>query len=178
MLACIGLYGIMAYDVIRRTHEIGVRMALGDERRTVVWLVLRNGLLLALFGIVLGIPAALAATRLVSNQLFGVNGTDPLTIISAGMILLAVAGLLATCRRAGQRELTRWLHCTMTDRKSFIRNDCEVRCKGRRPEKVVVVCMPRLIPPLPTILLGHLVRRSTTKSRYPLRQSQLPEDRA
>jgi len=93
LLACIGLYGISSYTVTRRTNEIGIRLALGAQSQHVLWLVLRDVLGLVLTGIAIGIPTAVAATRLVSSQLFGVKGADPLTIFSVSIILLAVAAL-------------------------------------------------------------------------------------
>jgi predicted permease len=91
MLAVIGLYGVMAYTVARRTREIGVRMALGAVPGDVVWLVMREVLLLVGSGIVLGLLAAWALGRLISNQLYGVTATDPLTIAGAAALLLLVA---------------------------------------------------------------------------------------
>jgi ABC-type antimicrobial peptide transport system permease subunit len=94
VLACIGLYGVMAYNVARRTNEIGIRMALGAERRDVLWMVLRQTLVWIASGIAIAIPVALAASRLISSQLYGVKPTDPLTIIIAAVVIAAV-GLLA-----------------------------------------------------------------------------------
>ena len=90
-LACIGLYGIMSYGVARRTHEIGIRMALGAEARDVLWLVMRETLLLVLIGIVIGLPTALAATQLISSMLFGLTATDPVTISLATIFMIGVA---------------------------------------------------------------------------------------
>jgi len=94
LLATIGLYGVMAYTVARRTREIGVRMALGAVPADVVWLVMREVLTLVGSGVVLGLIASVAATRLVATQLYGITPTDPVTIVSATAILIAV-GLLA-----------------------------------------------------------------------------------
>lgn len=93
LLSCLGLYGILSYTVARRTNEIGIRMALGADRRDVLWLVLRDALRLVLLGVALGIPAALAAARLVSSQLFGISAADPLTLGLAALVLLAVAAV-------------------------------------------------------------------------------------
>jgi predicted permease len=91
LLACIGLYGVMSYDVERRTREIGVRMALGAQRRDVVGLALRQTMLLVAIGVVIGLSAALATTRLITSLLYGLNPNDPLTITLAGLLLLTVA---------------------------------------------------------------------------------------
>jgi predicted permease len=93
LLACIGLYGVMAYDVARRTHEIGIRMALGASARRVVQLVLRETLWLVGIGIVIGLGATWAATRWVASLLFGLQPHDPLTIGLAVLVLLAVAAV-------------------------------------------------------------------------------------
>ncbi|HEV2668205.1 MAG TPA: FtsX-like permease family protein, partial [Blastocatellia bacterium] len=93
LLSCLGLYGILSYTVARRTSEIGVRMALGTDRRDVLRLVLRDALRLVLFGIAIGIPAALAASRLISNQLFGIRSADPVAIGLATLALLVVAAV-------------------------------------------------------------------------------------
>ncbi|HXG90425.1 MAG TPA: ABC transporter permease [Vicinamibacterales bacterium] len=94
VLAAIGLYGVMSYTVSRRTREIGIRIALGAERKTVVWLVLREVAMLTVVGIGLGVPGALALSRLVRSQLFGIEPSDPLTLAIAAVTLAAV-GLLA-----------------------------------------------------------------------------------
>ena len=94
LLATIGLYGVMAYTVARRTREIGVRMALGAVPGNVVWLVMREVLWLVGAGVALGLLASLGATRLVATQLFGIAPNDPATIAGATAILVTV-GLLA-----------------------------------------------------------------------------------
>jgi len=93
LLASIGLYGVMAYSVARRTHDIGIRMALGAARRDVLWFVLRQALLLVAIGILAGIPLTYALARLVSSLLYGLSPTDPLTLWLAVVALSAVAGL-------------------------------------------------------------------------------------
>ena len=90
-LASVGLYGVMAYAVARRTSEIGVRMALGARSADVRWMVLREALLLVLAGVAIGVPAALAASRLIASMLFGLTRWDPLTISAATLVLVAVA---------------------------------------------------------------------------------------
>ena len=93
VLACVGLYGVMAYGVARRTNEIGLRMALGAERGRVLWMVLGETWWLMAAGVCIGLPLALAACRLVSSMLFGLKPADPLTIATATLILVAVAAL-------------------------------------------------------------------------------------
>jgi len=93
LLSCLGLYGILSYTVARRTSEIGVRMALGADRRDVLWLVLRDALRLVLVGAALGVPAALAAARLVASQLFGISAADPGAVVAATLALLVVAAV-------------------------------------------------------------------------------------
>jgi ABC-type antimicrobial peptide transport system permease subunit len=90
LLACVGLYGVMAYTVVRRTTEIGVRMALGAQQGDVVWMVMRETLALVSLGVVIGLPAALLATRLITSMLFGLTPTDPATILSATLLLTVV----------------------------------------------------------------------------------------
>ena len=94
LLSCVGLYGIMAHAVVRRTNEIGIRMALGAERRDIIWMVLKESLMLVAVGLAVGLPASWAAGQLVSSQLFGLNSTDPLTLLTA-VALLSVVGALA-----------------------------------------------------------------------------------
>jgi predicted permease len=91
ILACIGIYGIMAYNVARRTSEIGVRMALGARTRQVLFMILRESSWLAVFGIAAGLAAALGLTRFVGSMLYGLKPSDPATLIAATLILLAVA---------------------------------------------------------------------------------------
>src|SRR5207237_80824 len=93
LLACIGLYGVLSYAVARRTNEIGIRMALGAQRGHVLWLVLREAFALVLFGVVIGLGAALAGTRTASALLFQLKPNDPLTIALATVLLLLVATL-------------------------------------------------------------------------------------
>jgi predicted permease len=92
-LSCIGIYGLMSYVVTRRTNEIGIRMALGAERSQVLWLVMRESLWLVALGIAIGVPVALAGNRLVSSMLFGLQASDPLSLLAGVGVLLVVAGL-------------------------------------------------------------------------------------
>lgn len=92
-LAAVGIFGVMSHAAARRTHEIGIRMALGADRLGVVRLILLRGLGLATVGLVAGIAAAIGATRLLSSLLFGVTPTDPMTFSLATTLLLAVAGV-------------------------------------------------------------------------------------
>jgi ABC-type antimicrobial peptide transport system permease subunit len=91
LLAAIGLYGILAYSVNQRTHEIGIRMALGAQRSAVLRMMLKQGMTLVLIGLVLGLAASFAATRIVASYLFGITPTDPVTFISAPLLMLIVA---------------------------------------------------------------------------------------
>ena len=93
-MACVGLYGTMLYSVARRTSEIGIRMALGARRATVLWMVLREVLTLAAIGLAISVPMALAASKLVESFLYGMKRNDPPTVIAA-VLTMAGAMLLA-----------------------------------------------------------------------------------
>ncbi|HEY4219367.1 MAG TPA: ABC transporter permease [Gemmatimonadaceae bacterium] len=93
VLGALGIYGVLAYLVTQRTREIGVRLALGAQRRNVLTMVLGSGLRLAAIGVVIGIAGALALTRLMSGVLYGVSATDPLTFGMVGLVLLGVAAI-------------------------------------------------------------------------------------
>jgi predicted permease len=93
VLACIGLFGLMSYNVARRTNEIGIRMALGAQRRTVVGMVLGESMLLVGFGVAVGLAAALWAGRFVKTVLYGLSANDPLTIAAAVTLITTVAAL-------------------------------------------------------------------------------------
>ena len=91
LLSGIGLYGLLAYAVTRRTQEIGVRMALGAERASVRWLIVKQSLVLVGLGLALGIPAALMGTRLVESMLFGLTPRDPMTIAGAVAVMIGAS---------------------------------------------------------------------------------------
>ncbi len=95
LLTSIGLYGVMTYNVARRTHEIGIRMALGAQNREVQWMILKESLLLLGIGVVVGVPVTMAATRLVGAQLFGLTTSDPATFVTAVIAISAVVVLAA-----------------------------------------------------------------------------------
>jgi macrolide transport system ATP-binding/permease protein len=104
LTACVGLYGTMSYSVARQTGEIGIRMALGARRGTVIWMVLRRVLLLAAVGLAISVPAALSASHLVKSFLFETQPNDPGTLAVACVVLLSAAILAgyAPARRASR----------------------------------------------------------------------------
>jgi ABC-type antimicrobial peptide transport system permease subunit len=91
LLACIGLYGVLSYNVARRTSEIGLRMALGAQKKDILRMILREALLVSAIGAAAGLGAALAATQILQSMLYGITAHDPLTLAGAAGILLAVA---------------------------------------------------------------------------------------
>jgi len=108
LLAGVGLYGVMAYAVTQRTGEIGIRVALGADRRRVLCMVLREGLTLIGAGILVGIPLSLASTRLATSLLFGIRARDPMTLAATAAVLLAAgaAAVLLPAQRASRIDPT------------------------------------------------------------------------
>jgi putative ABC transport system permease protein len=105
-LAAIGIYGVMAYSVTQRTREIGIRIALGAQKTAVLGLVLRQGVKLAVAGVVVGLVGAFALTRLMASLLFGVSPRDWMTfsIVPWIVLLLILAGCYIPARRAAQLD--------------------------------------------------------------------------
>jgi ABC-type antimicrobial peptide transport system permease subunit len=95
VLACIGLYGLLSYEMARRTRELGIRMALGAQQSDLVRLVVGQGILLALVGAAIGVAGAVCVTHLMTSMLYGVQANDPATIAGVAVLLTVVA--LAAC---------------------------------------------------------------------------------
>jgi predicted permease len=104
LLACVGVYGLMSYAALQRTGEVGIRMALGAQRSSVLWLVLRQAMRPVLAGAGIGVGLALAATRVFGSHLFGLSATDPLTIAACTLVLVGMAALASylPARRASR----------------------------------------------------------------------------
>jgi putative ABC transport system permease protein len=102
VMSCIGIYGVISYLASQRTHEIGIRMALGAERRDVLRMVMGEGAKMALVGVAIGLVAAFGLTRLMANMLFGVSAHDPLSFagVAGLLILVALAACYIPARRA------------------------------------------------------------------------------
>jgi len=103
LLSSIGIYGVISYVVGQRTHEIGIRMALGAQRGHVLTLMLGEGMKMALVGVAIGIAAALGLTRLMASMLFGVSATDPVTFCGVALVLAGVA--LTACYIPARRAM-------------------------------------------------------------------------
>jgi ABC-type antimicrobial peptide transport system permease subunit len=111
LLAAIGIYGVMAYSVRRRTREIGTRVALGADRGVIVRLIMREGGIITLAGVVLGLGAGLIAARSLAAVLYGVPATDPLSLVVAALVLAmtAMAACYVPARRAARIDPARTL---------------------------------------------------------------------
>lgn len=103
LLATVGIYSVISYSVSRRTHEIGIRVSLGASRADVLRLVLRQGMMLAALGLVIGIIGALALSRLMSAVVYGITASDPLTFLAVSLLLACVA--LLACYIPARRAM-------------------------------------------------------------------------
>ena len=113
VLVATGLYATLAYKVVRRTAEIGVRMAVGAQREQVLWMIIRESLVVCALGTLLGLPAALAGARLLKAILFGLQPGDPLTLVVGlvGMALVTIAASIGPAYRASSLDPMLALRC-------------------------------------------------------------------
>ena len=104
LLAAVGLYGLMAHTATRRTREIGIRMALGAQRNNVLWMILRDGVLLVVLGAVIGVPVAFGVTRFIASFLYGLTARDPVTIAlaTAALVFVTIIASFLPARRASK----------------------------------------------------------------------------
>jgi ABC-type antimicrobial peptide transport system permease subunit len=103
LLAALGIYGVISYIVTERTHDIGIRLALGAQRENILLMILRQGLSLAIAGTAVGLVGALIVSHLMADLLYGVAPTDPLTFVAVTLMLTAVA--LAACYIPARRAM-------------------------------------------------------------------------
>ena len=113
LLAAIGLYGLMAYNVSRRSREMAIRLALGAQRAAVQHMVICEALTLALIGVIAGVPCGIASSKLIAGMLFGVSSHDPLTFLTVSLMLMAIAAMAALipARRAMRLDPMVALRC-------------------------------------------------------------------
>jgi predicted permease len=104
LLACVGVYGTVAYRVSRRTKEIGIRLALGSQRSDILWLIVRESLILVTGGLLIGVPLAFASTRIVASLLFEIPSTDPLALAGVALLLILLV-TLAACYIPARRAM-------------------------------------------------------------------------
>ena len=107
-LASVGIYGVISFTTGQRTHEIGVRMALGAQTKDILKLVVGEGMALTLLGLVIGLVASFRLTRSLSSLLFNISPTDPITFVFISMLLTALRCWPVTSRRGAQRKSIRW----------------------------------------------------------------------
>ena len=112
-IACIGIYGLLTYSVMRRTNEIGIRLALGARSRALLWMVLRESVVLLVLGLAIGIPVALATTGILRKMLFQLSPDDPLAFTAGGLIVAAMTLVAAwyPARRATRVDPMQALRC-------------------------------------------------------------------
>jgi len=119
ILAVVGIYGVIAYSVSQRTHEIGIRVALGAQRGNILRMVVGHGAILALLGLIIGAIGASLLTGLMTSLLFGVKPTDPLTYLAVSVLLGAIAILASYIPADAQPEWIRLRHSGLN------RNQCQ-----------------------------------------------------
>ena len=111
VLGCVGVYGVLSFLVSRQSRDLGIRLALGAQRRDVFWLVIRDGALLCLAGVALGIVGALGTAHWIASELYGVSPTDPATyaVVAVVVSLVTLAACYVPTRRAMERRSARCL---------------------------------------------------------------------